>query len=386
MAAKSRLPHAVFSYIDGAAEDESTLRRNRQGFARQTLIPRVLIDVGDVDLSTTILGTKVELPVIFAPTGMSRLFHHYGELAVARAAQKSGAVYSLSTLSTYSIEEVAAVNKGPKWFQIYVLKDRNLLLNFIHRCRDAGYEALCLTVDMPTFGHRERELKSGMTVPPRPTLRTMIDTLRRPDWLWHYLTSPTMSLSNVIDSTSGNSSPFSLADFINTQFDPSVTWDDAKWMIRHWGGPFVIKGIMCVEDARKAADIGADAIVVSNHGGRQLDHAPATIDVLPAIVDAVGRDVEVLVDGGIRRGTDVLKALALGAKGCLIGRAYLYGLGAGGEAGVLRAMELLRSEIRRAMMLTGCQSLAGISRDLIRPDLDSLLRCVQDASESNHGN
>ena len=364
--AKRRIPAPVFNYMDGAAEDEITLRRNSSSFEQYQLVPRVLRDVSNVDASTSILGQHSSLPLLLSPTGMSRLFHYKGENAVSKAAQKAGLIYTLSSMSTFSIEEVAAFSDGPKWFQIYVWRDRELLKSFFERCRNSGYKALCLTVDVPVFGQRERDLKSGLTIPPELTFRTMFDTLMRPEWLWQYLTSSRMELANVRGHSSVSNSAFVLAEYTNTQFDPSVNWDAAEWMIKEWGGEFAIKGIISNEDAKRAVDIGASAIIVSNHGGRQLDHSPACFDVLEEVVDAVNGQAEVILDGGIRRGTDVIKALALGAKACMIGRSYLYGLGAGGEKGVDRALGLLRDEILRNMALMGVKSVDEIDKSCLR--------------------
>ncbi len=366
LAARRKLPRAVFDYIDGGAEDEVTLTNNRSAFDRYQLNARALIDVSNIDLSTTILGEKIDLPVILSPTAMTKLFHHQGETAAALAAKKSGTIYSLSSMSTTSIEDIAKVSDAAKWFQIYVWRDRTLLKEFIQRSKDSDYKALCLTVDLPTHGNREKDMKNGLSIPPRPTPKVLIDTLRHPLWLYHYLTSDAMRLANINEDTKGDHAKFVLKDYIDSQLDPSVNWDDAQWMIEQWDGPFILKGIMSVEDAKRAASIGANAIVISNHGGRQLDHAPGTLDLLPEIVEAVGDKLEVLIDGGIRRGTDVLKALALGAKACMIGRPYLYGLGAGGTEGVSRVLELFREELQRNMKLTGCRSIDEITSELIR--------------------
>ncbi len=364
--AKRRLPAPVFHYMDGAAEDEVTLKNNRRAFDHYQLVPRVLRDVSNIDTSTTILGERSGLPLLLAPTGMSRLFHYKGEDAVSRAADKAGLIYSLSTMSTFSIEEVAAMSDGPKWFQIYVWRDRDVLNSFIERCRASGYKALCLTVDVPVFGQRERDLRSGVTIPPKLTLRSMFDTLKRPQWLWQYLSSSRMELANVRGHSSVSNDAFVLAEYTNAQFDPSVDWQAAEWMVREWGGDFAIKGIISKEDALHAVDIGATAIVVSNHGGRQLDHAPASLEVLAEIVDAVSAHAEVILDGGVRRGTDVIKALALGARACMIGRSYLYGLGAGGGPGVDRALTLLGEEIKRNMALMGVTSIEELDSSCLR--------------------
>jgi len=365
-AARRRLPRAIFDYIDGGADDELTLRRNSRDFLRYELVPRVLRNVEHADLGTEVLGTRIGFPVVCAPTGASRLFHHEGEAAVARAACEAGTIYSLSSVSTLSIEEVAAASVGPKWFQIYVWRDRAILKDFIARSREAGYRALCLTVDVPVPGNRERDLRNGLTVPPRLVLGTLLDTIRRPRWLWHYLRSPPIAFRNVTGYAGAATDMVSVMEYISRQFDPLVTWDEAAWMIEQWKGPFAIKGILSVEDAQRAVAAGATGIIVSNHGGRQLDHVPAPIEVLPEIVDAVGSRAEVILDGGVRRGTDVIKALALGARACMIGRPYLFGLAAGGEAGVKRALELLRSEIARDLQLLGCNSIAQLDRSYVR--------------------
>ena len=366
LTAKRKLPRAVFDYIDGGAEDEVTLDNNRNAFDRYQLNARALVDVSNVDLSTTVLGEKTDLPIILSPTAMTKLFHHEGETAVALAAKKSGTIYSLSSMSTTSIEDVAEVSDAAKWFQLYVWRDRILLQEFIQRAKDSGYKALCLTVDLPVHGNREKDQRNGLAIPPKPTPKVLIDTLLHPVWLYHYLRSDAMKLANINDNIKGDHANFVLQEYINSQFDPSLSWDDTQWMIEQWDGPFIIKGIMNIEDAKRAAAIGANAIVVSNHGGRQLDHAPGTLDLLPEIVDAVGDKLDVLIDGGIRRGTDILKALALGAKACMIGRSYLYGLGAGGTEGVSRAIELLGEELERNMKLTGCRSIDEITSELIR--------------------
>ena len=364
--AKRRLPKAVFDYMDGAAEDEVTLYHNQADFGRYELIPRYLVNVKDVDLSTTVLDADIDAPFILAPTGMSRLFHHTGERAVAKAAQKAGTVYSLSSMATTSIEDIAGITDGPKMLQLYVWRDREILKEFIHRAKASGYTALCLTIDFPTAGQRERDLRNGFTVPPEIRFANILDTLRRPIWLWGFLTSPRMKLENVRTHAGAAENLFSVIDYTTAQFDPSLTWDDMAWMIKEWGGPFAVKGILSVADARRAADMGVTAVILSNHGGRQLDHAPSPISVLPEIADALGDRVEIILDGGIRRGTDVLKALSLGARAVMIGRAYLFGLGAGGEVGVDRALQLLTDEIRRNMMLVGCTSIKELGEKCTR--------------------
>ncbi len=366
--ARWRLPAPMFHYLDGGADDEVTLRRSCANFDRYELLPRNLVDITNIDASTTVLGQPIAFPVILAPTGMSRLFHWQGERAVARAAARAGTIYSLSTVGTHDIEDVAAHCAGPKWFQIYVFRDRGLVTEFIDRCRAAQYHALCLTIDLALTGNRERDLRTGMTVPPSFGLRSWLQFGLHPMWSVTYLTSPPFTLANVAHRVRAASRDDiqTLHGYIGSQFDRSVTWDDAARMIEQWDGPFAVKGVLTVDDARRAVDIGANAIIVSTHGGRQLDHVPAPIDVLPEIVAAVGDRAEVILDGGVRRGTDVLKALALGARACMTGRGYLYGLGAGGEAGVTKALDILRTEIARDMALLGCRSIEEITSDYVR--------------------
>ena len=365
--ARRRVPAPMFHYIDGAAGDEWTLRDSTAAFDRWNLVPRTLVDVSRIDTGTTVLGQKLTLPFFCAPTGMSRLFHYQGELAVARAARAAGTLYSLSTMGSTSIEDVAAASDGPKMYQIYVFKDRELCREFIARCKASGYGALCLTVDVPVPGNRERDLRTGMTIPPSITMRSAFNVARHPRWLWHYLTSPRLVLANVAHKLGdGRSDVSTLASYIHKQFDRTVTWDDAAWMAREWGGPFLVKGILSAADARRAVDAGATAVAVSNHGGRQLDTTPAPVDVLSEVVEAVGDRAEVILDGGVRRGVHVLKALALGAKACMVGRAYLYGLGAGGEPGVTRALDILRTELERDMALLGVTRVGEVSAEHIR--------------------
>ena len=365
-AAKRRLPKAVFDYMDGAAEDEVTMGRNQTDFGRYELLPHFLVDVGNIDLSTRVLGADLDVPFVLAPTGMSRLFHHTGEKSVARAAHKARTIYSLSSVATTSIEDIARVGTGPKMLQLYVWRDRGILKDFIQRARAAGYTALCLTVDLPLAGQRERDLKNGFTVPPQLRLSNILDTMLRPDWLLDFLTSPRMKLENVSTHTDASQNLFSVIEYTTSQFDPTLTWDDMAWMIDEWGGPFAIKGILTVADARRAVETGVTAVILSNHGGRQLDHAPSPVSVLPEVVDALGDRVEVILDGGVRRGTDVIKALCLGAAAVMVGRAYLFGLGAGGEAGVDRALQLLTDEIKRNMALLGCPSVKQLGGRYVR--------------------
>lgn len=355
--ARRRLPAPMFHYIDGGSDDEWTLRRNTAAFDDYQLLPRYLNDISAVDTSTRVLGCELALPLFLSPTGMSRLFHHDKELAAARAARRYGTLYSLSTLSTARLEDVAP-EAGDAMFQIYILKDRGLTREFVERCKAAGYKALCLTVDTPLAGNREREKRFGMSLPPRITPRSFFSFASRFHWLFHVLRDPDFRLANVqhrVDAIGSGS--MALIDYVNSQFDRSVTWDDVAWLVEQWDGPFAIKGMSTPADARRAVEVGATAAMLSNHGGRQLDGVPAPVETVVPIRDAVGDALELIVDGGIRRGTHVLKALALGADACSIGRPYLYGLAAGGQAGVERTLALLKEEIERGLALLGCRHL-----------------------------
>ena len=364
--ARKRLPSPMFHYIDGAAEDEWTYRRNTLAFNEHELVPRFLIDVENIDTSVEVLGQKISWPFLCSPTGFHRLFHHDGEAGAARAASRTGTIFCLSTISTTTIEEVAQSSEGPKVFQIYVLRDRGLSEEYIERCKEANYDALCLTVDVPSNGRRERDLRTGMTVPPRLTIRSYLDIATHLDWSVNYLLHKTPSMVNIEHKVPKGTSDISVMDFMNSQFDRSVTWKDAAWMIKKWDKPFAIKGILSVEDAKKAVDVGASAVMVSNHGGRQMDGCPAPIEVLGDIVNAVGDKVEVILDGGIRRGIHILKAMAMGAKACMGGRAYLYGLAAGGEEGAYRSLNLLKEEVRNNMILLGTRNLEEVTIDHLR--------------------
>ena len=364
--AKKNIPAAMFHYIDGAAEDEWTAKANVNSFDNYQFSPNALVNVDNIDLSTSVLGQQLDWPVICAPTGMSRLFHHQGEKAVARAAANSKTLYCVSSMSSVTLEDIAIENGKQNLFQIYVFRDRELNKEFIARCKASNYAALCLTVDVAVAGNRERDIRTGMTIPPSMSITTLFDIALHPKWLWHNLTNPNVNFANLAHKiTSGANDVSTLYGYIASQFDPTVTWDDAAWMIKEWGGPFAIKGILTVEDAKRAVSIGASAIIVSNHGGRQLDGLPASIDTLAAIAEAVGDKVEIIFDSGIRRGTHVLKAIAMGADACMIGRPYLYGLAAGGEAGVKRALNILQTELKRDMALLGCQSLSDVNSDML---------------------
>jgi L-lactate dehydrogenase (cytochrome) len=364
--AKRRLPRGVFDYIDGGAEDERTLAANQDAYARLTFRPRVLRDVGSVDPSTTLLGRPLAFPLVLAPTGFTRIADPEGELAVARAAERAGIPYSLSTMATRSIEEVAAVSAGRKWFQVYVWKDRGLVKDMIERAAHAGYEALVLTVDTAVLGRRERDVRRGFTLPPKIGLNTLIDGVLHPGWTWAFVRSDPIRFANVIGSSVGDgNTAVSLAAQVNSQFDRSLSWSDVEWMRSVWGGPIVIKGIQTVEDAVLAADAGVEAIALSNHGGRQLDSAPAPIDLVAPVADAVGDRLEIICDGGMRRGSDIVKAVCLGARACMAGRAYLYGLGAAGEQGVDFVLSGLHADMKRSMALMGATCVSDLNRELV---------------------
>lgn len=364
--ARRRLPQPIYDYLAGGADDEWTLRRNTAAFDDYEILPAQLRDVGAIDTTTSLLGIQLDWPVFLAPTGMSRLFHHTAEPAVARAAAQSGTLYTLSTVATTRLEEIAALTPGPKMFQLYIFKDRGLTTEFIQRCRAAGYAALCLTVDTAVQGNRERDKRSGMTLPPQWTLASAWSFLTHPAWSLRALTGPKFDLANVSHRLEAARAATSLIQFINNQFDRTLTWKDAEWLAREWGGPVVIKGVQSPADAQRAMDIGARGIMISNHGGRQLEGAPAPVDCVRPIRDRVGNGIDVIVDGGVRRGNHVVKALALGASACSIGRAYLYGLAAGGEAGVTRALDLLRNEVQVTMALMGARSIAEISAEQVQ--------------------
>ncbi len=364
--ARRKLPRAVFDFIDGAAEDEVTLRRNREAFGRHALVPRVGIDVSSVELATTVLGQRLASPLVLAPTGLCGMATSRGEIPAARAATGAGIAWVAGCLSSVTLEEITREAPGGHWFQLYVWKDRKVTQGLIERAAAQGYKVLVVTLDVPVLGQRERDARHGATIPPRITLRNALDTLRCPRWLWTIWRGPRVTFANVAAADpSVGLNPFALAPFVNGLFDPTVTWKDLGWMRRLWKGPLCVKGVMTAEDARLAVEEGAEAVVVSNHGGRQLDGAPASLDALPEIAGAVGSRTEVLFDGGIRRGTDVAKALALGARACLIGRPYLYGLAVAGQAGVADAVRILTAELRRAMALMGCTRIADVGRSCV---------------------
>jgi len=361
--AKKKLPSPIFHYIDGGSDDEVTLDRNTSSFNDYDLVPSVLNDVSNIDMSTTVLGEKIDFPLFPAATAMHRLYHHEGEKASAKAVEKMGTIFGTSTMGTVSIEEIAKVNKGPKLFQLYIHKDRGLTDNLLDRCKKSGFSSMCLTVDTVVAGNRERDRRTGFTTPPKLTLGSLLSFALHPGWTINHLIHEKFKLANIIHITEkGSSIDKSVIDYINEQFDPAMNWKDAEYCVKKWNGPFALKGVMSVEDARKAIDIGCTAIMISNHGGRQLDGSRAPFDQLAEIVDAVGDKIEVILDGGVRRGTHVLKALSLGARACSFGKGYLFALAAGGQKGVEKILENIKAEINRDMKLMGCRNVGELNR------------------------
>ncbi|RKT86049.1 L-lactate dehydrogenase (cytochrome) [Saccharopolyspora antimicrobica] len=353
--ARLRTPRAVFDYTDGAAEGEISLRRARRAFRDVEFRPSVLRDVSAVDTSTEILGKPSKLPFSFAPTGFTRMMNHEGEPAVARVAERTGIPYALSTMGTTSVEDLAAAApEARKWFQLYLWKDREASRALVERAQDAGYEALILTVDTPVGGARLRDARNGLTIPPELTLKTIVDGAMHPAWWFNLLTTEPLTFASF-HHWSGT-----VHDLINSMFDPSLNYADLEWLRELWQGPLIIKGIQNPDDARRVVELGADGVILSNHGGRQLDRAPTMLELLPAVREAIGDRAEILLDTGITSGADIVAAIALGADSCLIGRAYLYGLMAGGERGVQKAVDILSTEIVRTLQLLGVRSIADL--------------------------
>jgi L-lactate dehydrogenase (cytochrome) len=374
---RRRLPRGVFDYIDGAAEDEITLGRNSSAFREIGFRPRVLRDVSAVDTSTTVLGRDVPFPLVLSPTGFTRIVLPEGECAVARAAASRGHPYTLSTLATRSIEDVAAAApSGRNWFQVYVWRDRGLVKDMLDRAAASGYEAIMVTVDTAVLGRRERDVRRGFTLPPKVGIGTLIDGALHPGWTWEFVRSDPITFANVagsIDQVGGpgvspgidGTTAVSLSEYMNAQFDASLSWADIDWMRSVWNGPVVIKGIQTVEDAKLAVEHGVDAIALSNHGGRQLDGAPTPIELVEPVAQAVGGRTEIYCDGGVRRGSDIVKAIALGATACMTGRTYLYALGAGGQRGVEFVIDQLGAGMKRTMSLIGAASVGEITSELV---------------------
>ena len=356
--AKKKLPSPIFHYIDGGSDDETTLKRNTEAFNQCDLIPSVLAGGEKPDISTEIFGRKISMPIFLSPTAMQRLYDPEGDRASARAAEKLGTMYGMSTMATSSIEEIANISSGPKLFQLYVHKDRSISDDLIDRSRRSGFDAMCLTVDTLVAGNREKDHRTGFTTPPKLTLQSLMSFAMRPGWVFNYLTGKRFELSNVKKKTDkGTNIAKSVIEYINEQYDPAMGWKDAEYCAKKWNGPFALKGVMSVEDAKRAIDIGCTAIMISNHGGRQLDGSRSPFDQVKAISDAVGDKLEIILDGGVRRGTHVLKALAAGAKACSFGKMFLFSLAAGGQKGVEHLLKNMHDEINRNMVLMGCKNL-----------------------------
>jgi L-lactate dehydrogenase (cytochrome) len=364
--ARRKLPSPVFNYMDGGADDEWTLGRNTAAFDDYELLPAQLSGVSAVKLNSTLFGEPVDWPVMISPTGASKLFHAEGEPAVVRAAEKFRMIYSLSTMGTTTIEDVASIGNGPKLFQLYVFKDRGATAEFVARCKSAGYKALCLTVDTPVAGNRERDAVYGFSSG-RVRLRSVASWLNHPGWLYRALLKKELEMVNLASNARpSQKEDMSLLEYFNSQIDRSLTWKDVEWLRSLWDGPLVIKGVQTVADCRNAANAGATAVMLSNHGGRQLEGAPAAVDCIADVADALHDQLEIICDGGVRRGTHIIKALALGANACSIGRGYLYPLAAGGQAGVERGLSLLQDELERSMALLGCGAVKELNSSFVR--------------------
>ena len=365
--AKQRLPGPIFHYIDGAADDEVTYRRNTSAFEDCDLVPNVLAGVENIDMSVTVMGQKLDLPIFCSPTALQRLFHHDGERAVAKAAEKFGTMFGVSALGTVTLKEIGDIISTPKLFQFYFHKDRGLNDAMVERAQAANFNALALTVDTITGGNRERDLYTGFTSPPKLTLKSLLSFAIHPGWALNYFFGEAFELAELKDFVQqGSNVSISIGDYFANMLDQSMSWSDAEALKARWGGPFCLKGIMSIADAKKAVDIGADAIMISNHGGRQLDGSRSPFDQISEISDAVGDKIDVILDGGIRRGTHVLKAIAAGAKACSGGRMYLYSLAAAGQPGVEKALGNLKAEIQRDMKLLGVTSISQIDRNMLR--------------------
>ncbi|MDE2255046.1 MAG: alpha-hydroxy-acid oxidizing protein [Betaproteobacteria bacterium] len=363
--AKKRVPRMFYDYADSGSWTESTYRANQEEFGRLKLRQRVAVNIDNRSLRTQMIGQDVAMPVALAPTGLTGMQHADGEILAARAAEKLGVPFTLSTMSICSIEDVAAHTKAPFWFQLYVMRDRDFIERLIERARAARCSALMLTLDLQILGQRHKDLKNGLSAPPKPTLANMLNLATKPRWGLGMLGTRRRHFGNIVGHVKGVENMGSLSAWTSQQFDPRLNWNDVAWIKKLWGGKLILKGIMDAEDARLAADSGADALIVSNHGGRQLDGAPSSISALPPIVDAVGSRIEVWMDGGIRSGQDVLKAVALGAKGTLIGRPFLYGLGAMGEAGVTKCLEIIRNELDLTMAFCGLTDIRQVNRGVL---------------------
>lgn len=360
--AKKRLPGPIFNYIDGAADDELTYRRNWQSFDDCDLVPNVLRDVKEIDMSVSVMGQKLDMPIYCSPTALQRIFHHEGEFAVAAAAEKFGTMFGVSSLGTVSLQDIKAKHSNPQAYQFYFHKDRGLNLAMLQKAKEIGIDIMMLTVDTITGGNRERDLRTGFSIPFQLTPASLLQFILKPKWGVNYITHEKFTLPQLDSHVDMSGGAMSIGKYFTEMLDPSMAWDDVAEMVKYWDGEFCLKGIMSVEDARKAVDIGCTGIIISNHGGRQLDGSRSPFDQLAEIVDAVGDDIDVIMDSGIQRGTHVLKALSLGAKAVGGGRFYLFPLAAAGQKGVERALNLMRSEIERGMMLMGCRSISELTR------------------------
>lgn len=365
-AARCRVPRAVYEFVDGGAGAETTLRANRAAFERVAFEPRYLVDVSQRETATTVLGQRVAFPILLAPAGLARLVHPEGELAAARAAGAAGTVFCVSTASSYTLEEIADVASGPLWFQLYLWRSERAVDGLLDRARAAGYAALVLTIDVPVVGNRERDVRNGVSLRPRLDRRAVLDGARHPAWTYRWFRSPAVTFANLVDVVPGGVAE--IASYVDRELGASsATWDDLDRVRRRWDGPLVVKGVLSVDDAREAVSRGADGVYVSNHGGRQLDGSPATLDVLPRIVEAVGNRAEVLLDGGVRRGEDAVKARALGARAVLVGRPWFHALAAGGEKVVARQLALLRDGVDRTLALLGVPRLDDLGAGSLAP-------------------
>ena len=365
--AKKRVPRMFYDYADSGSWTESTYRANSEDFAGIKFRQRVAVNMENRTLASTMVGQRVSMPVAIAPTGLTGMQCADGEIAAAKAAEKFGIPFTLSTMSICSIEDIAANTSAPFWFQVYFMKDREFMARLIERAKAANCSALMLTLDLQILGQRHKDLKNGLSAPPKLTVGNIINMMTKPRWCWGMLNTRRRSFGNIVGHASNVSDMSSLSSWTAEQFDPALSWDDVQWIRQRWGGKLIIKGIMDVEDARMAAASGADALIVSNHGGRQLDGAPSSISALSEIVDAVGNQIEVHMDGGIRSGQDVIKALALGAKGVYIGRAFLYGVGAMGEAGVTKCLQIIQKELDITMALCGLTDVTKVDKKILLP-------------------
>jgi len=360
--AKKKLPSPIFHYIDGGSDDEKTLKRNTLSFDDCDLVPNILASVGKPDLSTSIFGRKIDMPIFLSPSAMQRLYHPEGDKASAKAAANFGTFYSMSSMANNTIEEISNISSGPKLFQLYVHKDKSITDDLIDRCKRSNFDGMCLTVDTLVAGNREKDHRTGFTTPPKLTMNSLLSFAMRPAWVFNYLTGKRFELANVAKKTDkGTNIAKSVIEYINEQYDPAMNWKDAEYCVKKWGKPFALKGVMSVDDAKRAIDIGCTAIMVSNHGGRQLDGSRSPFDQIKAISDAVGDKLEIILDGGVRRGTHVLKALAAGAKACSFGKMFLFSLAAGGQQGVEHLLQNMHDEIHRNMVLMGCKNLGELN-------------------------